>query len=298
MLFLRSGAVVLTLVVGWLLWAIATESPPVPATSVSLASDDGVDLLSVSARAVPLRALLSEVARLAGFEVTGLAAMDRMVSVEFKSLPLDRALRRLLSGESFVFVYSQLEGSATKLIRVILVGSDMPQQGGSIAEPAIGLSGGAYVVAVSEESAQIIPKAAQTFNFDAPLEELLPLTSHPDPKMRTAALEALTLHAEDERARRTLMDHIGDPDPSIRSKVLGLLGPFVIEWTGAQGALMTALRDPIPSVRELALHALWEASIPGVSEALHLALQDEDPEVRALAAELLHGAAVEDSSEK
>jgi len=122
------------------------------------------------------------------------------------------------------------------------------------------------------------------------------LTTHPDQRMRTAALEALTLHPEDERARRTLIAHLGDPDLHIRTAALGLLGPFVTQWPGAEDVVMTALGDPAPVVRQLALLTLSEASSPRALDALHRALHDEDMAVRDRAAELLGEAASEDPS--
>ena len=52
-----------------------------------------------------------------------------------------------------------------------------------------------------------VPERADAFDPDGPLESLLSLTTHPDSRMRTAALEALTRHTGDKRARQTLMEH-------------------------------------------------------------------------------------------
>jgi hypothetical protein len=271
MISLRSGAgvAVLAVVLTGQLWGIAAASPGLPGAFVSVSSADGIVFLSVRAQAAPLRDLLFEVARLAGFRIDERVPPGRTISVEFKGLPLDLALKRLLSAEDFIFVYDpSSEGNSAKLRWVILLG------------PASSLQGGT-------ETAQAAPKDIRAFDPDAPLEQLLPLTDHQDPEMRRAALEALTLHEGDERARWKLMDQIRDPDPNIRSAVVGLLGPFVKQWPGAEDVIMTALRDPDPGVRRLALHTMWEASSPKSSEALQLGLLDADPGVRARAEELL-----------
>jgi HEAT repeats/HEAT repeat associated with sister chromatid cohesion len=281
MIPLRSGAgvVVLAVVLTWHLWAIPAASPAMPAVSVS--SADGVVFLSVRAQAAPLQALLFETARLAGFQVDRRVRTERTVSVEFKGLPLDLALKRLLSAEDFIFVYDPRgEGNSAKLRWLILLGPASSLQGGTI-----------------QEATQPAPKDIRAFDPDAPLEQLLPLTDHPDPKIRRAALEALTLHEGDDQARWKLMDQIRDPDPNIRSAVVGLLGPFVTQWAGAEGVVMMALRDPSASVRRLALQTLWEASSPMLSDALQIALLDTDPSIRARSEELLHRAPVEGSGE-
>ena len=230
MIPLRSGAgvAVLAVVLTAQLWGIAAASPALPAAFVSVSSADGIVFLSVRAQAVPLRALLFEAARLVGFQIDERVPPGRTISVEFKGLPLDLALKRLLSAEDFIFVYDPpSEGNSTKLRWVILLGPASSLQGGAIAE-----------------TAQAAPKDIRAFDPDAPLEQLLPLTDHHDPEMRRAALEALTLHEGDEQARWKLMDQIRDPDPNIRSAVVGLLGPFVTQWPGAEDVIMTALRDP------------------------------------------------------
>lgn len=294
----RVGVLVLIFALGGPPGAIATKAGSFAAVSVSFSFRDGVDLLSVTAEAVPLGALLSEVARRAGFEFTETKPIERPVSVELKRVPLDRALRQLLARENFILIYGQpSEGGPTKLERVILLRSDPSQQGDSSVEPVVSLSDGVDGVPASGEPPHVVPEDAPAFNPDGPLDDLLLLTTHRDPRMSRAALEALTLHAGDERARRKLIEHLSDPDPKIRSVALGLLGPFVTEWPGAEEVVMTALRDPAAWVRHLALHTLEEASSPRLADALPLALLDEDPGVRALAEELLHRAPVEESSE-
>lgn len=289
MRFFCSGAIMLcALFVGPTLAASTASCPSVPGASVSVASHDGVARLSATASGVSRRALISAVACLAGFQITGMALTERTVSIEFAQLPLDRALKRLLSGENVIFLYDQpAERRPAQLRRVVLLGPSTPQQGDVIAQPAVGLADESVVVPAAEEPPRVVPEDAQAFDPDGPLEQLLPLTDHRDPRMRKAALEGLTLHDADEQARRTLMGHIGDPDPNIRLVVVSLLGPFVTQWPGAEDVVMGALRDSVSSVRRLALQIIGEASSPALADALQLALQDEDAGIRAHAEELL-----------
>lgn len=52
--------------------------------------------LSASAKAAPFASLPSEVARLTGLEIRGLAGLPATVDVEFSNLPLREGLKRLL----------------------------------------------------------------------------------------------------------------------------------------------------------------------------------------------------------
>lgn len=200
------------------------------------------------------------------------------------------------SGESFIFLYDQpVKGGPAKLQRIILLGAGSSAQEGTGLESTADLTEGGLVVPTAVEATMVLPEGAETFDPDGPLEHLLPLTAHQDPRIRTAALEALTLHDGDEQARRTLMAHIADPDPTICALVIGLLGPFVMQWPGAEELVLTvALQDPAPGVRQLALLMLSEASSSQGLEALHRALQDADLEVRTRAEELLNDVTNED----
>jgi hypothetical protein len=279
---------VLARVIGGAL-AVGMSSPQaVPATTVSLASEDGQVLLSVRAEAEPLGVLLSEVARLASFEVVEVSPAEETVSEEFSCLPLPLALDRLLSGTNFVAVYEHTAtGGTGKLERIIVLGSRAPAERVAAVSPFIPAADGGDLLPVSEEPPHVVPDGAEALRPDATVEQLLRLAADRDPRMRVVALEALTLHGEDERARRTLVEGTLDPDLNIRSVALGLLGPFVGQWVGAEDAVMVALSDPVALVRQLALRTMWEASRPRASDALHSALQDRDAGVRALAHELL-----------
>lgn len=291
-----SAGLLLALLTAWAPGVAAAPSPVEPPPPVSVASEGGEVLVSVSVEGVALGALLSEVARRVGFDLIEVLPVEKMVSAGFLRLPLREALDQLLSGVSFVLVYEPgASGEAGKLERVIVLG---PRgEGAQVLAPAPSAepSDGGDLVPPSEEPPRVGPVDAEAFSPDAPLERLLPLTAHHDARMRVVALEALTLHGGDDRARRVLMDGVLDPDPNIRSVAVGLLGPFVTEWPGAEEAVMIALRDPAASIRLLALQTMWEASSPRVSAALDIALGDKDPGVRALARELLESISPDDS---
>jgi hypothetical protein len=260
---------------------VAGPSSPVSSVSISVTSDTGVDFLSVMAREVSLRFLLAEIATRAGFQLTELVPIERRVSVVYNRSPLDQALTRILQEEglSFIFIYNGRE--FPKLKRVLLLGAHAKGLSSPTAQSPALSDGREDFTLSSEGPDQIVPENAEVFDPDAPLEQLLEWTAHGDPRMRTAALEALTLHPQDEQARRKLMDGMKDSDPHIRSVVIGLLGPFVTQWLGAEEVVMEALTDPAPSVRRLARLVLWEASSSRIADALNLALQGNDAGMRA-----------------
>ena len=70
--------------------------------------------LSVSARAAPFASLLSEVARLTGFEIRGLAGLQATVDVEFSRLPLREGLKRLLVPVNSVIFEEPCCGGGTR----------------------------------------------------------------------------------------------------------------------------------------------------------------------------------------
>jgi len=270
--------VLAVLVAGWL--CLTAAGPPGRAASVAGAWEDGTYLLSVTAKEVPLEALLLQVARLADFQIEGVPVTDRTVSIELDRWPLDRALRRLLQLESFVFVSSGLgDGGALRPGRLMLLGSGRARDTMSPPE--------------TTPLAQAAPEVGfAAFNPDAPLGQLLPFIADKHGSVRTAALEALTGHAEDPLARRLLLEHISDPDPEVRSFALTLLAPYVAQWSGAEDVVLTAVLDRVPSIRQLALQVLVESSSSRGAEAMRLARMDPDAEVRAWADELLRKAGV------
>ena len=269
----------LILNVSWQQWAMGALLPSAPVPAVSVVTTEGVELLSVTTQAASLSVILAEIAHRAGFTIIGTVSTERIVSIEFTAAPLDQALGSLLRDENFIFLFRQLvEGGPEELQQIIFLGSK---------RPAAHFTDEPHMVAV--------PEGADAFDPDGPLESLLSLTTHPDSRMRTAALEALTRHTGDERAHQTLMEHLSDLDPHIRTVALGLLGPFVTQWSGAEEAVIAALEDPAPQVRQLALLTLSETAGFNAREALHKALHDADPGVRTRAEELLRDMISENS---
>ena len=78
-----------------------------------------------------------------------------------------------------------------------------------------------------------------------------------------------------------------DPNPYVRSLIVGTLGPVLTQWPWAEELLMGALSDTEPEVRRRALSVLWDKATPRLNEVLNIALHDTDPAIRGQATELL-----------
>ena len=277
--------------------ASAASSLPTPALSVSLAAEGEDDFVSVTARNVPLRTVLAEIAARAGFQLTELLPVTHPISVVCRRAPLDVALKQLLQGEgaSFMFVYHT--HSPQKLHQVVVLRADPQGKGRFLSHSLVWSpqSQAAACVRLTAERAEERPEPEATveadvplFGADTPLEALLASTTSADVHVQTSALEALaSLYATEARARQTVMAGMRDPDPYVRSLIVGTLGPVLTQWPGAEELLMGALSDTEPEVRRRALSVLWDKATPRLNEVLNIALHDTDPAIRGQANELL-----------
>jgi hypothetical protein len=288
--------------------AWAASSLPTQALSVSLAVEGEADFVSVTARHVPLHTVLTEIATRAGFHLTELLPLTHPISVVCRRAPLDVALTQLLQeeGASFMFVYHPL--TPQKLHQVVVLRAH-PAGKGRFLRPS--LVGGlqpqaAACVRLPTEKGQEPPELAtpleadgQPFEVDTSpevdtsLDALLASTSSADVQAQTAALEALaSQYATEARARQTVLAALGDPDPYVRSVIVGTLSSVLTQWPEAEELLMRALSDPEPEVRRRALSVLWEKAPPRSNEVLNIALHDTDPAIRRQADELLQEVAL------
>ena len=281
---------------------VAASSLPAPTLSVAIAAEGEDDFLSVAARNVPLRTVLAEIAARAGFQLTEVLPVTQTVSIVCRRAPLDVALKQLLQeeGASFMFVYHPQ--APQKLHQVVLLRADPAAKERFLSHSVFWSPQpqAAACVRLTAERAQERPELEPPveadgllFGADTPLEALLASATSADVQVQTSALEALaSLHATEARARQTVMAGMRDPDPYVRSLVVGTLGPVLTQWPGAEELLMGALSDTEPEVRRRALSVLWDKAKPRSNEVLNIALYDTDPEIRRQANELLQEVAL------
>jgi HEAT repeat protein len=132
-------------------------------------------------------------------------------------------------------------------------------------------------------------------DLDAGLPELLAVLDDPHPALRAFAFTILEKRdAEDRIPWSRMRAGIEDPDSAVRLAALRAFRPWNDDVcpSEAQRALVGALRDANPSVREQAagrLRWLMDGS-PPVVEPLVAALSDESPDVRREAVDALEDA--------
>lgn len=278
-------------------YAETESSLPVPSLSVSLAAEEKGDFVLIAARNVPLRTLLTEIATRADFQLTELFPVTQTISLVCRRSPLDVVLKELLQGEgaSFMFVYHT--HSPHRLQQVVLLRADPTGKGRFPPPPVVRASQSqatactrlaAEKVEERQERETMVEADVPLFEVDTSLEGLLASSLSSDVQVRASALEALaSLYAPDARARQTIMSGMHDPDPYVRSLIIGMLSPILPQWPEAEELMITALSDVEPEVRRHALAVLWDKATPRSNEALTIALQDTDPGIRRQANDLL-----------
>jgi HEAT repeat protein len=157
------------------------------------------DRLTVELHGVPLGEVLAELARQATLHVAlSEATGHELVSVSFRHVPLDQAIRRLLGTRSYALVYApSASGPGAREPRriselIVLSGKGQPVEG--------------------EEARQAEPIEAEVLG-------------HPDPQVRIAALEQWAAYREGDSVD-PLTHAMVDPDEQVRARAQAL-------WEGA-----------------------------------------------------------------
>ncbi|HEV8311321.1 MAG TPA: HEAT repeat domain-containing protein, partial [Methylomirabilota bacterium] len=203
-------------------------------------SGDGEPLVSMTARAVPLEALLAELGRRAGFEVAAIGGVARRVTIELSGRPLDEALRQLLQGESAVLLYGPADPGPPRLRKVVVIGVRAAAGPAMIAGTSDEF-GSAAAPPDSEYAVPVTDADGPGLALESPegsIEEATRLASHEDPRERAAAFESLGPHAADPRARQVLIQGLADRDSAIRQLAVELLAALVPDWPEAEHALV------------------------------------------------------------
>ena len=164
---------------------------------------------------------------------------------------------RNVKGVSYALLY---EGEdAEQPMSLYLLGCFRPRSSGTPPIFSVVSDGLDGIVLMSPEPEVILTQEARTFNPEAPFEDMIAWLSHPDERMRLAALEAVSTHRDDARSWRMLGAMLKDPEPSLRRVAVTQLSELMDRWPDAEILLLGALDDPAPSVRHLARLMLEEA---------------------------------------
>lgn len=254
--------------------------------------------LSVMAEKTALSDILREVARQTGLEVRGLEGLQEEVSVRFADLPLDEALRKLLSRvNSLILGESSPQGKPRPVLGVIFERRTEPvarreepgdrlaaftgilDKGGTEAEQALFSAALDPEPSVRELAVETLAARRSQEDF----QTILKAATAADAVTRLMALQVLSQH--ETLALPALAEALSDEDREVKGYAMQMLAqkrsPEALE------ALRQVLHDPNPAFRQYALKFLGQLGDPTSLSYIGLALQDEDEAVRGLAADLL-----------
>ena len=258
---------------------------------------------------VSLRHVLDTITREARVRIVTDTPPEMHVTVRFRDLPLEEALKRLLGSDALVFIYAPTEAGADGAPRSRLTevraydGSGLRAgdlTGGNDAhhasvmfagsEDANDGAGAANGVAGVTQPRQRADAAAGTQDDDDDaglVAALAGALEDADPNIREAAATALG-RTWSERGVEPLARTLTDEDAWVREAAARALGQL---WVDQAVDLLAdvVMTDPARAVREAAAEALGETADARAIPALTAALQDPAGSVRERAAEALAG---------
>lgn len=230
------------------------------------------DTLTAKIDAVPLAEVLAEIERQTKItiEVDDTVAAHP-IWADFKDLPLETGIRKLLRGHSFTVFYA---GPST---------STDTQARPHVVKVRVEASRDSYL---EEQSSDPLNRSPSANSQPSPAVN----TNHQDPNPAMAhRLDRLwaTVDLDATRARESLSKAIQDPEPRVRETALEVMAGMDQSFIGDLLAEM-ALEDPEPEIRIEALNLLAEVGQRNaLNRALSLAVQDPNPKVQAVAADLI-----------
>jgi len=234
-------------------------------------------LLTAQIKGLPLRQVLGAIAHASGVRIIAHGPSDEQVTVTFNRLPFDEALRRILHGKNFIFLYADRSTAnrvqTTGLREVHVYGGPGRKED---RHPNTFRSVALNAQPVAVEGARRAGNGSPTTS-----KQVIPRETHRGQRKRSADDLGRTWSPE---ALPPLVRALSDDDPSVRASAATALGAT---WNqGALAALAAALlSDQEPHVREAAARALgetWsEAAVRPLSQAL---LRDPNRSVREAAA--------------
>ena len=261
---------------------VGTMGPPTLSLAEASAVRWDAGRLWLSAQAEPLRIVLGEVARAAGFTVAGADDLGEPVSLELHGVPLAEALQRLLRGRSYLLVSDQ--AAPTVPVRLVLLADRNPtaRDDRTALDDAAALVDRDQPGEVARGDVLAAPPPAFESLDGASSEALAAVLA--DPGAGDAAEAAFErLAARDPRdAARVVRRLAENPDGALRRRALELLDRAEGEPGEALVAFIEAVSDKDEGVRAFALDAL-ALRRGGDSEAvLRRELQDPDPDARIM----------------
>jgi hypothetical protein len=253
--------------------ALPAPAPASEVTPSALEVRVSQGLVTLEARGARLEDVLRALATRAGFELELRGDLSATVTRSFTDVPLDRAIQRLVRGQSLGFVYAP--DAAGVRLRELWVIASAP------AAPVVARPGG------PERAAQLRRIGALAARRDAPALGALAATlaGDADPFLRARAAAALSQTRQPE-ASRALEAALGDRDASVRIQaVRGLVLLAREQAVDPVGRLLAT--DPDARVRRTAAYSLGALRSESARAALQAATLDADASVRRAASAAL-----------
>lgn len=271
------------------------ESEVPESQTLRLRFDDG--LLSLHANQRTYAEVLVAIQKETGIRFRYTIPMSEAVTLSFKDVPVQEALKRLLGREAqLMFRFSEGQSVASRAgvpEEVWILGKvsgPIAEAGGpadksaaSVGESGVARTQSPVPPAPADERQ---PDADPTTNEQLGMESLIETAQSEDPMRRLQAVSALAAsgNADQETVNAALDAALTDEDAVVRAQAVQALvkrgGPE------ATGYLEQALRDQDSGVRIMALESV-DPGQHGV-DLVKQALSDSDPAVRAMAEAMLH----------
>ena len=216
--------------------------------------------LTIDVREAPLQLVLAEIQKQAGIAINGTGPLDGLlVTLRLEQLPLDEALRRILSPFD-VFLYYAATGDASPPLSAAWI---YPKGAGT----------------------RLAPVAPEDWASTRELEQGL---SDPDPEVRASSLEQL-VERKGPRAREALIQALSEVDGYIRANAINSALNAGIELPADQLQSLI-VSDTSEDVRRMALESYAnhpEVSVANAKAVLEGARSDSSPMVREHAQSIL-----------
>lgn len=238
--------------------------------------------LTAKLRDVPLSAVLAEIGAQNGVRIFVSAQVHKRVTADFRGLPLEEGLRRLLRGTNVAYFYNREssgdgKSASLKLVRVDVLPGPAGETDIEITDEVEGASELAGQLSEAD-NAQLRAQAAKALgktNDPSAVDPLAEaLTGDADPAVRAAAAKALGKTWSEEAVPPLAEAALQDPSAEVREAATRALGET---WSdAATDSLLGALtydRDAL--VREQAALALGQTAGDEVIDALIRALLED-----------------------
>ena len=230
--------------------------PPTAQVTVNAASR----LVTMDVKNAPLAAVLTAVGQQAQITVSVPDDIkSERLSLSFQNVPLEEALKRMLAGQSYTFVYKQDKGrDVISGVRLFAKHEQPPPTNSAPSGiPAIAQLTGSQGLSTPPPTTSLWGRGGSTMNEakgasvgdDVPLDELKRSFSETqDPALRSTMLEAMSDRGEEGPVAPVLSTALSDSDEEVRATALNLLKSTSEPVPLGPLALMTAT-DNNPDLR-------------------------------------------------